>query len=320
MDQADTKRSGGPTSEGAPTEAALRALLYWYADMGVDECVSAEAANFFTDFPDTAPLPTTPAPARNRGPRTQPSAQRAGSQPKTSQATGMPSGRSGQMSNSPSERPTTGVIRPDNDALSTEEAIIEAKRLAAAATDIPALEAAIRGFNGCSLKKGARHTVVADGTAGAPLLIMGEAPGRDEDREGKPFVGRAGLLLDKMLAAIDHDRQKNAYISNVIYWRPPGNRTPSAEEMMICQPFADRLIDLAKPKIVMIAGAAPLKALLNKTGIMKTRGKWQTLTTETGFFVPVMPTFHPAYLLRNPKAKRLVWQDLQALSAKLREI
>lgn len=275
------------------TEDTLRALLSWYADMGVDECVSADPVNYFEAFPQTSP-PNTPPPPQTR-------ASRPSSKPALKQ------------------RPTTGVIRPDANAPTAEEAASQARELAISAKDIPSLEAIIRGFDGCPLKKGARHTVFADGKAGAPLMVIGEAPGRDEDREGKPFVGRAGLLLDRMLAAIGHSREENAYISNVIYWRPPGNRTPTPEEMLICQPFAERLIELAQPKTLMIAGAAPLKALLNKTGITKTRGNWQTLNTTSGFTVPVMPTFHPAYLLRNPQTKRLVWQDLQALAAKLRE-
>lgn len=287
------------------SDGALRALLHWYVDMGVEDTVGASPANYFEDFPD--PVAGTPPPVAGTLPPATPAPgsatpARAAPRPPASPAT---------------PRPTTGIIRPDANALSPEEAIAQAREIAAASPDLATLEANLRSFNGCALKKGARHTVFADGTVGAPLLVMGEAPGRDEDRDGKPFVGRAGHLLDKMLAAIDHDRSRNVYISNVIYWRPPGNRTPTPEEMMICQPFADRLIELAKPKVVMIAGAAPLKALLNKTGIMKTRGKWQTLTTSGGLQVPVMPTFHPAYLLRNPQAKQLVWQDLQMLRARL---
>ncbi len=288
--------SGTSKDEVYEVEEALRALLHWYEDMGVNDLVSAAPVDFYNNFlPDNQPRTGKGHPQRSLN-------QNA------------PAKRT-----SPSPKPNTGILRPDANALPTDKAIEEASRLATQSPDIVALEKAVHDFNGCALKKGARNTVFADGVPGAPLLVMGEAPGADEDREGKPFIGRAGLLLDKMLAAIHHDRKTNCYISNTIYWRPPGNRPPNQEEILICRPFVERLIELSQPKIILITGATALKCLLDKSGIMKNRGHWQKITTQNGYECPVMPTFHPAYLLRTPKAKSLVWQDLQKLAARLRD-
>jgi DNA polymerase len=161
--------------------------------------------------------------------------------------------------------------------------------------------------------------VFADGVPGADLLVIGEAPGRDEDRIGKPFVGRAGQLLDRMLAAIGRSRQSDTLISNVIFWRPPGNRTPTQVEIAICRPFVERLIELTAPKAVLLAGGAPLAALTGITGIMRARGVWRDIETASGARFPALPMFHPAFLLRQPASKRLAWSDLISLERKLRE-
>jgi DNA polymerase len=153
----------------------------------------------------------------------------------------------------------------------------------------------------------------------ADLLVIGEAPGRDEDRLGKPFVGRAGQLLDRMLAAIGRSRESNVLISNAIFWRPPANRTPTALETAICRPFVDRLIDITAPRAVLIAGGAPLQAMLGVTGIMRARGVWREIETAGGKRVPALPTYHPAFLLRQPAGKRLAWADLQSLEQRLKE-
>ncbi|MEO0694555.1 MAG: uracil-DNA glycosylase [Pseudomonadota bacterium] len=203
--------------------------------------------------------------------------------------------------------------------LPADEAIAEAMAIAATASSIEALAQAVASFDHCPLKKSARSTVFIDGTETGPLLVIGEAPGRDEDRIGKPFVGRAGQLLDKMLAAIGYGRSDNTLISNVIFWRPPGNRTPTQTEIAICRPFVDRLIDLHDPKAILLAGGAPMQALLGITGIMRSRGKWQEVKTASGKTVPALPIFHPAFLLRQPQQKRLAWQDLKSMAAHLRE-
>jgi DNA polymerase len=204
-------------------------------------------------------------------------------------------------------------------APSADEAIALAAHAAAACRTQAALAEAVYAFSGCPLRAGARNTVFADGAPGAPLLIIGEAPGRDEDAIGKPFVGRAGQLLDKMLAAIGRSRTRDTLISNVVYWRPPGNRAPTQSEISICRPFVERLIELTAPKAIMLAGGVPTQALLGASGIMRARGQWKELTLASGAKFQALPIFHPAFLLRQPANKRLAWADLQALAARLRD-
>ncbi|MEQ8749406.1 MAG: uracil-DNA glycosylase, partial [Amphiplicatus sp.] len=158
----------------------------------------------------------------------------------------------------------------------------------------------------------------SDGVPGADLLVIGEAPGREEDMTGKPFVGRAGQLLDRMLAAIGRSRTTNTLISNVIYWRPPGNRTPTQIEMAICRPFVERLIELTEPKAALLAGGAAMQAMLGVSGIMRARGIWREIETASGYKVPALPVFHPAFLLRSPAQKRHAWADLLALDERLK--
>lgn len=201
---------------------------------------------------------------------------------------------------------------------SADEAIAAATRIAGACRDLRDVEEALKAFDGCPLKGGAVNTVFADGIAGAPLMVIGEAPGRDEDIAGKPFVGRAGQLLDRMLAAIGRSRGKDVFITNVVFWRPPGNRTPTQVETAICRPFVDRAIELTAPKAVMLAGGAPTQTLLGLAGIMRARGTWRTLTTASGASYEALPVFHPAFLLRQPAQKRLAWRDLQSLRDRLR--
>ena len=285
-----------PPNAASEHGSALRALLHWYADMGVDLATQETPANYYEGFRTVLTAPGSKANIRAR-PDKPPMALRS----------------------NPESPPQTAVIRPDQKLLSPDEAMATAQTLAAAADSIPKLEDAVRSFEHCGLKASARNTVFADGVPNAPLLVMGEAPGGDEDRIGKPFVGRAGQLLDRMLAAIGHSRASDTYISNVIYWRPPGNRNPTQEEIAICRPFVDRLIALSAPKVILLVGAVPLQALMGRKGIMRMRGKWLSIKTATGSELPVMPSFHPAYLLRNPQAKRLAWHDLQRVRARLRE-
>ena len=159
------------------------------------------------------------------------------------------------------------------------------------------------------------------GVPGAPLMIVGEAPGADEDRIGKPFVGVSGQLMDRMLEAIGRSRSESVYITNILFWRPPGNRTPTLAEQAICLAFTRRHIELAKPKVLMLAGGTSAKAVLDTTeGITRLRGKWTTLRLDDGTEVPTLPTFHPAFLLRTPASKRQSWWDLLAIDKKLREL
>ncbi len=216
--------------------------------------------------------------------------------------------------------------RPDRAAASTPatpavpqkapemDPVQEARKAAASATTLPSLRQALAEFEHCELKKGARNLVFADGMPGSRVMIIGEAPGRDEDREGLPFVGRAGQLLDRMLAAIGLDRQKNVYITNVLPWRPPQNRDPLPVEIGMMKPFLERHVALAQPQVLVLMGNISCDAVLGKRGITRLRGQWTQAMN-----LPVMPMFHPAYLLRQPQMKRQAWADLLELKAKLRE-
>ncbi len=184
---------------------------------------------------------------------------------------------------------------------------------ARAAGSLEELRAALAAFELCELKKGARNLVFCDGVAGARVMIIGEAPGRDEDREGRPFVGRAGQLLDRMLAAIGLGRETSVYITNVLPWRPPQNRDPRPDEIAMMQPFLSRHVELAAPDLIVLMGNISCHAVLGRRGITRLRGQW----TEA-FNRPVLPMFHPAYLLRTPIAKRETWADLLSLQARLR--
>ncbi|MCU0903520.1 MAG: uracil-DNA glycosylase [Tabrizicola sp.] len=196
---------------------------------------------------------------------------------------------------------------------------VEAARVTAAnAATLDDLRRAIAAFDHCELKKGARNTVFADGHPAARVLILGEAPGADEDREGRPFVGRAGQLLDKMFAAIglsrtSPDAESALYITNVLPWRPPGNRDPEPAEIAMMLPFVERHIALVDPQLIVVVGNTPLFALTGSKGILRARGTWGQALGK-----PLLPMTHPAYLLRNPSAKREAWADLLSLQAKLR--
>lgn len=260
-------------------QAAL-AALDWQLECGVDE-VMGDAPIDRHDLPEAQPSPAPfPFPAPERPLR----------------------GGAG---------PTTGVPAQAVDAL-------EAARAAARhASSLESLRDAIARFDHCELKRGARNTVFADGNPAARVLILGEAPGRDEDLEGRPFVGRAGQLLDRMFAAIglsrrNPDAEAALYITNVMPWRPPGNRDPEPGEIAMMQPFVERHIELADPQVIVVMGNTPLFALSGERGILRVRGRW---TQALGR--PLLPMVHPAYLLRNPMAKREAWADLLSLRARL---
>ncbi len=210
------------------------------------------------------------------------------------------------------------VAPPGALAESLAEAAQSARLLAASAETIEALGALVAAFEGCALKRTATNTVFLDGNPAAPVMIIGEAPGAEEDRLGRPFVGRAGQLLDRMLAAIGLDRT-GVQITNVIYWRPPGNRKPTTAEIAACLPFVLRHIALARPRVLVLAGGTAASALLPLSeGITRLRGRWFELAVP-GLDppVPTLPMFHPAFLLRTPERKREAWRDLLALKARL---
>ncbi len=195
--------------------------------------------------------------------------------------------------------------------------VVEARLAAGEADSLAALAVAMQAFEHCDLRMGARNFVFADGNPEARVMIVGEAPGRDEDREGKPFVGRAGQLLDRMFDAIGlgraHPDTENAlYITNILPWRPPQNRDPRPEEMAMMLPFVKRHIELAAPELVVLMGNIACQGLLGRRGITRLRGNWQEVMGR-----PAMPMFHPAFLLRNPAAKREAWADLLDIQARL---
>jgi len=192
----------------------------------------------------------------------------------------------------------------------------EARSLAATAQTLDELQTILGAYDGCGLKLRATQLVFADGNPEAEIMLIGEAPGAEEDRQGKPFVGKSGQLLDRMLAAIGLDRTK-VYIANTVPWRPPGNRTPTPEEMALCLPFLHRQVELVAPKVVLTLGGPAMQTVFSSTsGIIKMRGKWSSLTIGN-HPVDALPTLHPAYLLRNPAAKQQAWKDMLSLRLKL---
>lgn len=261
------------------------AILDWYQAMGVDCTLTAEPIDW------RARSGQKPATSGDAARPIQPPASEVPNQrpPAQSPASAVPM--------------QPGLVRTPADAVSV------ARAQAAQADSFEALEAVLKAFDGCGLSKTATNLCFYRGSQSAPLAIIGEAPGRDEDLSGKPFVGRAGQLLDKMLAAIGLD-EGDVHITNTVYWRPPGNRTPTPVEAQTCRPFLERQIDLLQPKLVLVLGGAAAKNVFDTNeGIMRLRGKWRQWTVNERD-IPVMASLHPAYLLRTPAAKRLAWRDL----------
>lgn len=214
----------------------------------------------------------------------------------------------------PAVRPGLVVARAPDIA----SAVATAKAAAAACDDLPSLAAAIAAFDGCPLKtQGAKQAVFSRGAADAPVMVIGEGPGADEDAQGQPFVGRAGKLLDRMFKAAGLEGR--VFITNTVFWRPPGNRTPTPQEQAVCAPFVERAIALVKPKMLLLAGGASAKAMLKRDeGILSMRGRWFEWTSEDRTMeLPAMPTLHPAFLLRTPAQKKKAWQDLLTLTERL---
>lgn len=279
--------SKAPSKDGS----SLYDVLSFYKEAGVDEPVGEDAPNRLAaeDRPASPPAPepeaTRPRPPQEIGP-----------------------------AQSPSRPAKVAPSVPD------EAQAAQARELARTAANLDELHKALTDFDGCNLKFTAKNLVFADGNPEAKIMFVGEAPGRDEDLEGLPFVGRSGRLLDRMMAAIGLDRT-SAYITNIIPWRPPGNRTPTVHETEICRPFIERHIELADPAILVTLGGPAAKTLLNTSeGIMRLRGNWRTHMTSSGKEIPTMPTLHPAYLLRNPAHKRLAWRDFLQIKTRLREL
>ncbi|HEY4924986.1 MAG TPA: uracil-DNA glycosylase [Roseiarcus sp.] len=204
-------------------------------------------------------------------------------------------------------------------AAAPDDARRSAAAIAAGAQNLDELRDLLEKFDGCGLKATATRLVFSDGAPDARIMLVGEGPGADEDRIGRPFVGRAGQLLDRMLASIELDRSK-VYIANVVPWRPPGNRTPTPQETTICLPFIRRQIELVAPKFLVCLGASAAQTLLGlKEGITRTRGQWYDYALGEAT-IKALPMLHPAYLLRQPAQKRAAWRDLRTLSRAVREV
>jgi uracil-DNA glycosylase family 4 len=267
------------------TAAQTLDSLAWYAQMGADLCVEEIPQTLHAEA--IAPQAATPL----------------------ARAVVMP------------ELPPAASTAPAAPPTSIADAVADARKLADEAGDLAALEAAIRGFTGCALKKTATNTVFAQGVAASRLMFIGEAPGAEEDRSGVPFCGPSGQLLDTMLGFIGLNRAENFYITNTLFWRPPGNRPPSTEELEICRPFVEKHIALINPKLLVLVGGTATSSVLHDTrGITRLRGqvfsyKNDYMTAE----IPVHVMYHPSYLLRQPLAKKQAWADLLKLKAALTE-
>lgn len=210
--------------------------------------------------------------------------------------------------------PAVAGVKP---AVDVSAALAEARARAAEADTLEALAAAIAAFDGCGLKfEGAKQAVFARGNPHAPVMVIGEGPGGEEDSRGEPFVGRAGQLLDRMLAAAGLEGR--VFITNTVFWRPPGNRTPTLAEQAVCAPFLQRAIQLVQPKMLLLAGGASAKSVLKRDeGILSLHGRWFEWHGYDGTVLPALPTLHPAFLLRQPAAKKKAWADLLTLTERL---
>jgi DNA polymerase len=268
------------TREAAPANAALESLLAFWADAGVDAMLLDEPVDRIAAGRIAPPQPAV----------------RPVAAPPTAKAT------------------ATSTPRPD-----VSDAVAQARAAAAAATDLESLAAAIAAFQGCPLRfeGAARQSVFSRGDPAAPLMVIGEGPGAEEDAQGQPFVGRAGKLLDRMLAAAG--LANRVFVTNTVFWRPPGNRTPTPAEQLICAPFVERAIALVKPRMLLLAGGAPAKSILKTNeGILSLRGRWFEWRSADGTMeLPAMPTLHPAFLLRQPAAKKRAWMDLLTVTERL---
>lgn len=288
------------------TTAALVQVLEWYRAMGVTDLVDTEPTDWLESanrVPGQGFLPAQSAAPRSAAP--------ASRDARPAQAT-------------PAAAPRAPVPRPAQPSApprqfvgtAPDAAVASARSGAGRATSLADLESILARFDGCSLKATAKSLVFYRGAARARLMLIGEAPGRDEDQEGKPFVGRAGQLLDKMLAAAGLS-EAEVHITNIVYWRPPGNRTPTPQEAQVCRPFLERQVELVAPDVIVPLGGAAAKHLLDVAdGIMKLRGRLMPIAVGR-HQAKAMATLHPAYLLRTPAAKRQAWRDLLAIRALL---
>jgi uracil-DNA glycosylase family 4 len=285
------------TAEQEMDRAQMIAALKWQVEAGADEAVGTSPPNRFEPAPisSASVAPTAAVQA--------PEAPPPGAPPMAPQAPIM-------QTRSPASLPASPTLTATDGS--------SGYTLAGAATTLDELRVALENFDGCALKQTATNLVFNDGNPKARLLIIGEAPGAEEDRQGLPFIGPAGKLLDQMLVAIGLDRT-SVLITNTLYWRPPGNRNPSPAEVAACLPFVERVIEIVDPAVLVLAGGTAAKTLLaTKEGIMKLRGRWFSFeSTRMSHPIPTMAIYHPAFLLRSPAQKRAAWTDLLEIRRKL---
>ena len=284
-----------------PHSMSAQELLRWYIDAGVDETIADGPVNRFQEKPKAANPAAPPVPL-DLGEKKKDLADAAAPPPSSSPSL-------------PEASPEISLLPPQGGA---NGEVTAAVHLAQSAESVDELRRALETFDGCGLKKTATNLVFTDGNPEAPILFVGEGPGAEEDRQGLPFVGPSGKLLDKMLASIGLDRT-GVLISNTVFWRPPGNRTPTPQETAVCMPFLERLIELVDPKILVALGGPAAKSLLAETtSVGRLRGKWFSYSTP-GLARPIDATalYHPAYLLRSPGQKRVTWMDWLGIKSKL---
>jgi DNA polymerase len=278
----------------ADRSAGLRAWLDWYQEMGAEALIGEHPVDRFSQpEPDVPPVRPDQLVARMRS-------------------------GAAMAAEPPAVAPRRTVAQPS--LLRSAASIAQsAREHAAACRDLVELEAALAAFDGCPLKDTALNLCFADGDPAARIMLIGEAPGAEEDRKGKPFVGPSGQLLDRMLATIGLERSQ-VWITNIIFWRPPGNRPPTSAEIAACQPFLERQIELLRPRLIVFLGGAAARALLGlQEGVTRLRGRHLAYPTSDGATIPALVMFHPAYLLRQPAHKRLAWRDLLAVQRMLRD-
>lgn len=314
----------------ADTRDALLGWLAWQAAMGADAAIEETSIDWLARGPavpgEALSFVTTEAAAEQIAPQPQPLPRPAQPPARPSAPPSVAPSRAGAPAAPtpampPALRPAASApgagSAPRQFPTATPNAAeASARQLARSARSLEELHALLAGFDGCALRATAKNLCLSRGAPKAPLMLIGEAPGREEDLEGKPFVGRAGQLLDKMLAAAGLT-EADCHITNVVYWRPPGNRTPTPQEVQVCRPFMERQVELVQPRVILLLGGAAAKAVLDiQEGIMRVRGKWQDAIIG-GHTARAMATLHPAFLLRTPAAKRLAWRDLLTVKAAL---
>lgn len=304
------------TDTHAMSRSQLLALLDWYRAAGVEDAVGEVPVDWLSR--DGRPPLTVRdlLPGHDASPGGVVCAQRPERQGTPSQRTEPPAKSGGTDRPAEPVTSTRPSVQPSREFITVapDVAVQDARSAAADAQTLAELGAKLATFDGCGLRATAKNLCLYRGAEQAQVMIVGEAPGREEDQAGRPFVGRAGQLLDKMLAAIGLD-EGQVHITNVVYWRPPGNRTPTPVEVQVCRPFLERQIALVRPRVLLTLGGPAAKALVETTsGIMKVRGAWRDVTIGDQA-IRLMPTLHPAYLLRTPAAKRLAWRDLLAIRA-----